>query len=118
MKLITVLLFTVIVSEHAATAGTVTDSRVFGESGQFTQGIEGPAVDSQGRLYAVNFQKAGTIGVVNEEGLARHFVNLPAGSTGNGIRFSDSDTMYVADYTGHNILKVEMQTKTISKIII
>ena len=39
---------------------------------------------------------------------------LPEGSTGNGIRFNKAGEMLVADYTGHNILKVDMKTKGIS----
>ncbi len=76
----------------------------FTDEGVFTPGIEGPAVDSQGNLYAVNFQREGTIGVVDSEGKARLFAELPEGSIGNGIRFDKEDNMYVADYVNHNVL--------------
>lgn len=82
--------------------------------GVFTAGIEGPAVGPDGYLYVVNFQKEGTIGRVNANGKAELFVNLPEGSTGNGIRFDNAGDMYVADYTGHNILKISLQTRDIS----
>ncbi|KZN32721.1 SMP-30/gluconolactonase/LRE family protein [Pseudoalteromonas luteoviolacea] len=72
----------------------------------FTQGVEGPAVDKNGVLYAVNYAKQGTIGHVNIQGEASLFVTLPEGSTGNGIRFDNAGNMYVADYTGHNILQI------------
>ena len=36
----------------------------------FTVGIEGPAVDSRGMLYVVNFQEQGTIGRIEENGAA------------------------------------------------
>lgn len=86
---------------------------------QFTDGIEGPAVDRNGNLYAVNYQTQGTIGIVKDKGDAEVFVELPKGSIGNGIRFDLTDTdqagtMYIADYTGHNILRVDMATKRIS----
>ena len=42
------------------------------------------------------------------------FFVLPEGSTGNSIRFGKDGNMYVADYTGHNILKVDMKSKKIS----
>ncbi len=42
------------------------------------------------------------------------FTELPSGSTGNGIRFDKQGNMLVADYTGHNILKINMTTKEIS----
>lgn len=80
----------------------------------FTQGIEGPAVDAQGNLYAVNFAKEGTIGIIDKKDNAQLFVTLPQGSTGNGIRFDRQGFMYVADYSGHNILKIDPKTKAIS----
>ena len=80
----------------------------------FTSGCEGPAVDKDGNIYAVNFAKQGTIGKVTPDGKAELFVELPEGSTGNGIRFNSRGDMYIADYTGHNILKVDMATKNIS----
>jgi sugar lactone lactonase YvrE len=80
----------------------------------FTAGIEGPACDAAGNVYAVNFDKQRTIGKVTPEGKAELFVTLPEGSTGNGIRFGRDGTMYVADYTGHNVLRVDMKTKAIT----
>lgn len=82
--------------------------------GEFTTGIEGPAVDAEGNLYVVNFEKAGTIGKVSPEGEASLFVTLPEGSTGNGIRFNSEGNMLIADYTGHNVLEVDMATREIS----
>jgi sugar lactone lactonase YvrE len=80
----------------------------------FTSGCEGPAVDKDGNVYAVNFAKEGTIGKVSPDGKPELFVELPQGSTGNGIRFDSKGDMYIADYTGHNVLKVDMNTKNIS----
>jgi len=72
----------------------------------FTPGIEGPAVDSRGNLYAVNFESEGTIGIVDKEGKPSLFTRLPNGSIGNGIRFDRQDNMYIADYVNHNVLLV------------
>ena len=80
----------------------------------FTHGIEGPAIDADGFLYAVNFASEGTIGIVSGKEQASLFLKLPEGSTGNGIRFDKHNTMYIADYTGHNILKVDTKTKKVS----
>jgi len=89
----------------------------------FTKGIEGPAIDAAGNLYAVNFEKQGTIGVVNLQdgagvsgasGVASLYVTLPEGSVGNGIRFDKKGFMYIADYTGHNVLKVDPSDRSIS----
>ncbi|PKP40983.1 MAG: gluconolactonase [Bacteroidetes bacterium HGW-Bacteroidetes-10] len=80
----------------------------------FTKGIEGPAIDKAGNLYAVNVFKQGTIGIISPAGEASLFVTLPEGSVGNGIRFDQAGFMYIADYTKHNILKVNPTTKEIS----
>lgn len=80
----------------------------------FPSGVEGPAVGISGTVYAVNFGKQGTIGQITPSGEASLFVNLPAGSIGNGIRFNSKGEMFVADYTKHNILKVNMATKEVS----
>ena len=80
----------------------------------FTSGIEGPACDAAGNLYAVNYEKQHTIGKVTPEGAASVFVELPTGSIGNGIRFNSEGFMFIADYTNHNVLKVDMTTREIS----
>ncbi|TLV01051.1 SMP-30/gluconolactonase/LRE family protein [Dyadobacter luticola] len=91
-----------------------TKSKKFSNEGEFTSNCEGPAVDEEGNVYAVNFARDGTIALINKRGNASFFVTLPKGSTGNGIRFIDKNTFYVADFTGHNVLKVNMITKDIS----
>ncbi len=80
----------------------------------FTSGIEGPACDANGNLYAVNFERQHTIGKVTPDGEASVFVELPSGSIGNGIRFNSEGFMFIADYTNHNVLKVDMETREIS----
>ena len=78
----------------------------------FTGGIEGPAY-RDGELYAVNYKKEGTIGVVDKSGKVKTFLTLPEGSVGNGIRFSADGTMFIADYPKHNILKVSKGTQVV-----
>jgi sugar lactone lactonase YvrE len=80
----------------------------------FTSGAEGPAVGPTGIVYAVNFAKQGTIGQVTADGKSSLFLELPSGSIGNGIRFDSKGNMLIADYTKHNILKVNMLTKAVS----
>ena len=86
----------------------------FTKPGEFTSGIEGPACDRAGNLFAVSFGEKRTIGKVSPDGKAEAWLQLPEGSTGNGIRFDRSGTMYVADYRGHNILKIDPKTKNVS----
>jgi len=88
-----------------------TESTDYTKEFLFTKGIEGPAVDSKGNLYAVNFTKEGTIGIVNSKGKVSLFTTLPKGSIGNGIRFDKKDNMYIADYAKHNILFIKNGTK-------
>ena len=86
----------------------------FTEEHLFTTGIEGPAVDANRNLFAVNFQKEGTIGIVTAEGKASLFMNLPNGSIGNGIRFDKEGNMFIADYVNHNVLLVPKGSKEVS----
>ena len=80
----------------------------------WTSGIEGPACDAAGNLYAVNYERQHTIGKVTPDGVETVFVELPTGSIGNGIRFNSEGFMFIADYTNHNVLKVDMETREIS----
>ena len=89
-------------------------ARPLTQPGEFTTGIEGPACDAHGNIYAVNFARQGTIGRVSPQGAGEVFVELPEGSVGNGIRFDESGNFYVADYTKHNILRVEAGSRKIS----
>lgn len=80
----------------------------------FTGGVEGPGVDKAGNLYAVNYAHEGTIGMVSPAGQPMIFIELPNKSIGNGIRFNSTGDMLIADYTNHNILKVDMATKQLT----
>ncbi|MCC4591600.1 SMP-30/gluconolactonase/LRE family protein [Xanthomonas campestris pv. cannae] len=85
--------------------------------GVFTDKIEGPATGPDGALYVVNFAHDGSIGRVQRDadgrGQATLFVDLPAGSIGNGIRFDRRGRMYVADYGQHRILRITLRSKRI-----
>lgn len=80
----------------------------------FTTNCEGPAVDSQGNLYVVNYGKDGTIAIIRPGCKPELFVNLPEGSVGNGIRFNKAGEMFVADFRKHNVLKVDMKTRLVN----
>lgn len=89
------------------------EAKALTPAGGFTEGIEGPACDRAGNVYAVNFERQHTIGRTEPGGKTEVFVTLPQGSTGNGIVFSFDGMMYVADYTGHNVLRIHPGTRKI-----
>jgi gluconolactonase len=93
---------------------TLFESSDFTKENLFTDHIEGPCFDKDGNLYVVNFQKDGTIGLVKENGEVELFVMLPEGSIANSIKFDSKGNMLLADFTGHSILKVDMNTKNVS----
>lgn len=80
----------------------------------FTRNCEGPAVDKDGRLFVVNYQKDGTIGLVHPDGNVELFLTLPGKSVGNSIRFNAQGHMLVADFVEHNILEVDPETKEVT----
>lgn len=82
--------------------------------GEFTPGIEGPACDRQGAVFAVNFGRQGTIGKVTPDGRGEVFVELGGTSVGNGIRFNRQGIMFVADYVGHNVLRIDPGTRKVA----
>ena len=86
-------------------------SEIFTPVHDFTSGIEGPACDREGNLYAVNFNRQHTVGMVSTAGVASIFLELPNGSIGNGIRFNRTGDMFIADYVNHNIFIVDMKTR-------
>lgn len=109
-------LFAAILASTASASGAAEPeyvARDYVGDGVFSQGIEGPAVGPDGHLYLVSFERDGTIGRVRAQadgsGKAELFVELPAGSTGNGIRFAPDGVMYVADHSGHNILRIDAE---------
>jgi sugar lactone lactonase YvrE len=79
-------------------------SRPVTPAGEYTFGIEGPAVDHNGNLYVANFGKQGTIGKLPVgSSQSTLFATLPEGSVSSAIRFDRDGRMFVADYKKHNI---------------
>lgn len=96
-----------------AATGTVAPATIDLTDSLFTSGIEGPAIGPDGLLYLVNFAREGTVGMVDADGRSELFVELPEGSRGNGIRFDRAGAMFIADYRGHNVLRVDMDLKEV-----
>jgi gluconolactonase len=114
LKLISFVMLAALSCNESNQSSELFQSKIFTPVNSFTSGAEGPAVDKDGNLYAVNFQKEGSIGKVTPAGVASIFIELPNGSIGNGIRFNSKGDMFIADYTNHNILKVNMSNKHLS----
>jgi sugar lactone lactonase YvrE len=86
----------------------------FTVAGGFLPDIEGPACDAAGNVYAVNGQWLQTIFRVTPGGVTEVFATLPGQSVGNGIRFDRAGAMFIADYTEHNVLRVDMKTRAVT----
>ncbi len=80
----------------------------------FSANIEGPAFDKAGNLYVVNYLRDGTIGKIAMDGTGTLFLELPKGSIANAIQFDSKGDMLLADFAGHNVLKVDMQQQKVS----
>src|SRR5262245_22279553 len=80
----------------------------------FTPGIEGPACDAKGNVFAVNFARQQTIVKVTPDGKGQVWVTHPRKSTGNGIVFDRKGIMYVADYVEHKVLRIDPATRKIT----
>lgn len=89
-------------------------ARDFTAENLFSENIEGPCFDQSGQLYVVNFGKDGTIGKVGPNGECSLFLELPKGSIANAIQFDSHWDMFLADFMGHNVLKVDMKTQKAS----
>jgi sugar lactone lactonase YvrE len=108
------LTVTSIVASSAIAAEVKFQSRQVTPAGEYTFGIEGPAVDQRGNLYVVNFGKPGTIGkLAAGASQSELFAVLPEGSIGNAIRFDREGRMFVADYRKHNIFLVSPDGKDV-----
>jgi signal peptidase len=97
------------------------DSQRFTPVKEYTAGIEGPAVNAAGDLFAVNIRRPGTAnpdkkGAIGrlKKGAAKSdpFAVLPNNGIGNGIRFDLQGRMYVADLPKHIIHVFESGSPT------
>jgi sugar lactone lactonase YvrE len=101
------------VTTPALAAPKLFDSTQVTPSGEYTFGIEGPAVDRDGNLFVVNLRHAGTIARLAPEAAASEpFAELPEGSVGNAIRIDRDGTMFIADYKKHNIFAIDKSNTT------
>jgi sugar lactone lactonase YvrE len=107
------LLISIAAATSALAEPNLFESRQVTPAGEYTSGIEGPAVDPEGNLFVVNMGKPGTIGRLAAGGShSEKFIDLPQGSVGNALRFDSHGTMFVADYKKHNIFAIRKGSVT------
>jgi gluconolactonase len=109
-------IFISLIAVFISTGNKKYKAKDFTDENLFTENCEGPNY-RDGILYVVNYQKDGTIGAVNDDGEVSLFVNLPEGSTANAIQFNSKGEMLLADFSGHNVLKVNMTSKEVSVFV-
>jgi len=101
----------------AVATAAVADPALFQSSqltpaGEYTFGIEGPAVDAAGNLFVVNFGKPGTIGrLAAGASTSEKYIDLPDGSVGVSLRFARDGAMYIADYKRHTIYTLAPESR-------
>lgn len=98
----------------AAASAQYYEARDLTAENTFSNNIEGPNVDKAGNLFVVNYQKDGTIGLVKPNGEVELYVTLPGNSIANAIMFDKKGNMLLADWVGHNVLKVDKKTKAVT----
>ncbi len=109
------LLFICLMAGHAAhAAAPLHKVTALTAPHAFTGGIEGPAVDAAGNVYAANFAIKQTIGRVTPQGVGEVFATLPGTSVPNGIRIGADGTLFVADYVEHTIYRIDPLTRAIT----
>ena len=80
----------------------------------FTQNIEGPNTNERGDLFVVNYEDDGTIGQVLPNGTVTRYITLPKGSIANAIIFDRKGDMLLADWTGHQILRIDRVSRQVT----
>ena len=83
-------------------------------AGRFTKNAEGPEFTRAGRLFVVNCERDGTVCEVFPDGRVEVFVSLPEGSTANAIRETSTGTLLLADFSGHNVLRLDPATRRVT----
>ncbi len=86
-------------------------AKPFTPAGSFTSGVEGPACDADGNLFAVSFEREGTIGKVTPDGNASVWAVMPDGGRANGLRFDSHGFLIAADYVAHKVYRINASSK-------
>lgn len=84
--------------------------------GTFSRNAEGPEFTRDGRLFVVNCERDGTVCEVHPDGRVEVVVTLTGESIANAIRETASGDLVLADYKGHNILRLDVSSRRVSVV--
>jgi gluconolactonase len=83
----------------------------------FTSGVEGPAVDAFGNVFACNYERNGTIGKVTPAGKTSIFATLPAGGKCAGLHFDSRGSLIALDHINHLVYRVDPADGTFREVL-
>ena len=83
----------------------------------FTSGVEGPAVDASGNVFACNYERNGTIGKVTPDGKSSVFATLPAGGKCAGLQFDGRGSLVALDHINHLVYRVDPLSGTFLEVL-
>lgn len=83
----------------------------------FTTSIEGPLMDLSGTLYALNYQRPGTVAAVTPDGEVTLIAELPEGSQGNGTQMDSAGRIIITDKVKHHIFAVDRESHAVSVVV-
>jgi gluconolactonase len=76
---------------------------------------EGPAFDSDGNLYFVNYLRNGSIGRMRPGEEPSLWVDLPAGANAFGLKADSVGNVYAADFNSHKLFRIS-QSRQITTV--
>ena len=74
-------------------------------------------MDLSGTLYALNYQRPGTVASVTPDGVVTLIAELPEGSQGNGTQIDSAGRLLVSDKLKHNIFAVDLKSHVVSVLV-
>lgn len=77
---------------------------------------EGPAFDSAGNLYVVNYKRIGDIAVIRPDGGTEVWLDLGE-SEANGMAYSPDGRIIACDDAKQRIISIDMKTKEVSVVV-
>ncbi|MGF1451465.1 MAG: SMP-30/gluconolactonase/LRE family protein [Opitutales bacterium] len=119
LSLLALFLLSIVGPRTFAEAPEDTATKLTGIIG--TSKLEGAVSDLAGNFYfcnmaaeGVNIRQRGTIGVLPGTPEAEHWLTLPVGMRGNGLRIGPEGQLYMADQEGGRVIRIDPRTKVVT----